>query len=563
VAATNAPISGNGTAANPLGLAPGTAPGQILVWNGTSWVNQPLPIPLDLTTSGGLQFVTGTSYNGTLARQMRIVPGTAAGQVLAWDGASWNPSAPGTNQDLTATGVIAFAAGTTYNGAVARELRINPGTNGQVLTTSGGTVQWATPTPPNAWTLTGNAGTNPTTNFVGTTDAQGLSIRTNGQNRITVSAGGNVGINTATPAPGHALDIATNDAIKLPVGTTAQRPAAAQEGAFRYNSTLRTIEFFDGTRWVPIVVPQVPIGAILPYAGGPVPAGYRLCDGSTLSRTAFADLFATIGTSWGAGDGSTTFHIPDLRGRFLRGRDAGTGNDPDAASRTASAAGGATGNNVGTLQGHALQTHTHGGSIGTTDLSHTHNWGGHWSQDDSREFTNDNGDGNGNTISDNSFWWGGNPATTGNPDSRFARIGLTNVAGGHSHGGATGGIATNTPRFYPFDDNMSDNRVNVTFNGGGVCPPTGWDGRATVGNFMCQGLGDHTHSIAVDGDHNHLVDFYAHRHWIRTRATTAALGPNNMNHTHTLTVTAPTGANTASETRPTNAAVDYIIKVND
>ena len=60
----------------------------------------------------------------------------------------------------------------------------------------------------------------------------------------------------------------------------------------------------------------MPIGAIVPYsASGSVPAGFLVCDGSAISRTDYADLFKAIGTTYGAGNGSTTFNIPDLRGR--------------------------------------------------------------------------------------------------------------------------------------------------------------------------------------------------------------------------------------------------------
>ena len=111
---------------------------------------------------------------------------------------------------------------------------------------------------------------------------------------------------------------------------------------------------------------ELPAGAVVPFAGPvtAVPSGYLLCDGSTISRTDYATLYAVIGNAWGEGDGSTTFHLPDLRGRFLRGVDdptgaAAAGLDPDAASRTASNAGGNTGNMVGSAQGHALLSHEH------------------------------------------------------------------------------------------------------------------------------------------------------------------------------------------------------------
>lgn len=67
------------------------------------------------------------------------------------------------------------------------------------------------------------------------------------------------------------------------------------------------------------VVDGVPIGAIIPYAGSTAPFGTLICNGAAISRAAYPELFEAIGTTWGAGDGSTTFNIPDLRGYFLRG----------------------------------------------------------------------------------------------------------------------------------------------------------------------------------------------------------------------------------------------------
>lgn len=61
------------------------------------------------------------------------------------------------------------------------------------------------------------------------------------------------------------------------------------------------------------------VGFIKPYAGASIPTGYLLCNGAAISRAQYPELFAAIGTTWGAGDGSSTFNIPDLRGYFLRG----------------------------------------------------------------------------------------------------------------------------------------------------------------------------------------------------------------------------------------------------
>lgn len=103
----------------------------------------------------------------------------------------------------------------------------------------------------------------------------------------------------------------------------------------------------------------IPAGTIQSFGGGTVPEGWLLCDGSTKVRADYPALFAAIGTAHGQGNGTTTFHLPDLRGRFLRGLDATAGRDPDKASRTAANAGGATGNNVGSVQGQQTASHQH------------------------------------------------------------------------------------------------------------------------------------------------------------------------------------------------------------
>jgi len=104
---------------------------------------------------------------------------------------------------------------------------------------------------------------------------------------------------------------------------------------------------------------SVPAGTILSYGGDSLPDDFLFCDGSEISRTTYSDLFTAISTDWGDGDESTTFNLPDLRGKFLRGYDSGAGNDPDAGDRTAQDTGGATGDNVGSIQGYELEEHRH------------------------------------------------------------------------------------------------------------------------------------------------------------------------------------------------------------
>ena len=63
----------------------------------------------------------------------------------------------------------------------------------------------------------------------------------------------------------------------------------------------------------------MPVGAIIPFAGSTVPEGWLLCDGSTVSRADYSDLFDVIGTTYGIGDGSTTFALPSLADRAALG----------------------------------------------------------------------------------------------------------------------------------------------------------------------------------------------------------------------------------------------------
>jgi microcystin-dependent protein len=78
----------------------------------------------------------------------------------------------------------------------------------------------------------------------------------------------------------------------------------------RQSSDLQTI----------LVGSVIPAGTIAPFAGGTVPEGWMLCDGTAINRTTYSALFSAVGTAHGQGNGSTTFNLPDYRGQFLRGR---------------------------------------------------------------------------------------------------------------------------------------------------------------------------------------------------------------------------------------------------
>jgi microcystin-dependent protein len=89
----------------------------------------------------------------------------------------------------------------------------------------------------------------------------------------------------------------------------------------------------------------LPAGAVMPFAMNSAPSGWLAADGAAVSRSTYSALFAAIGTTYGAGDGSTTFILPDMRGYFVRG--SGTNGDGVAAGT------------FGAKQADALESHSH------------------------------------------------------------------------------------------------------------------------------------------------------------------------------------------------------------
>ena len=83
----------------------------------------------------------------------------------------------------------------------------------------------------------------------------------------------------------------------------------------------------NGTTWTSALIETIPSGAVQYFAMNTAPSGWLKANGQAVSRTTYASLFSAIGTTFGSGDGSTTFNVPDLRGEFLRGWDDSRGID--------------------------------------------------------------------------------------------------------------------------------------------------------------------------------------------------------------------------------------------
>ena len=126
-------------------------------------------------------------------------------------------------------------------------------------------------------------------------------------------------------------------------------PSAITNGGFLQTDSSGNLSFQ--------IVNGVPSGAVFCVAVASVPTGYLECNGAAVSRTTYAALFAFIGTSYGAGNGSSTFNLPDLRGEFIRGFDNGRGVD--------------SGRSVASSQGSQNDSHNHSVSITTSTTSLT------------------------------------------------------------------------------------------------------------------------------------------------------------------------------------------------
>lgn len=101
----------------------------------------------------------------------------------------------------------------------------------------------------------------------------------------------------------------------------------------------------SGSTGVPASALPFLVGQVIFTAGSTVPSGFLKCNGAEVSRITYAALFTVCGTIYGAGDGSTTFNLPDLRGEFLRGLDDGRGVD--------------SGRALGSWQSDSFKAHTH------------------------------------------------------------------------------------------------------------------------------------------------------------------------------------------------------------
>ncbi|MFN4276120.1 MAG: phage tail fiber protein [Ferrovibrio sp.] len=170
----------------------------------------------------------------------------------------------------------------------------------------------------------------------------------------------------AAPASGDVIRIRRLQTVHVSGNDTTARALAEKLVA---GSGIALIELNDGddeTLQIAITDSLLPTGLVSPFAGSSAPTGWLFCDGAAVSRDSYANLFAMIGTTYGSGDGSTSFNLPDLRGRVAAGRDDMGGVTADRL--TATSAAGLDGAVLGTAGGNQqhqltiaeMPSHRHG-----------------------------------------------------------------------------------------------------------------------------------------------------------------------------------------------------------
>ena len=275
-------------------------------------------------------------------------------------------------------------------------------------------------------------------------------------------------------------------------------------------------------------VDGAPAGTVSMWSGtaSSVPSGYLLCDGSAVSRVTYTDLFNAIGTAHGAGDGSTTFNLPNLRNRFVVGEGtsyalAATGGSADATLVTHS---------------HTVDSHSHGsGSLTVSNHSH----------------------GSGNLSVSNHSHGSGNLGT----NNTGGHSHNTNNTGGHNHNTNTAGGHSHSLQLY----NSNDDNSYI------VGAQRSYDASSS-GNQSTSNAGGHAHNMNTEGSHSHnTTNNGSHSHNVsgNTGNSSPGLSGNTGNSSPGLS------GNTGSDSPGTNSqgssatnanlppyyALCYVIKV--
>lgn len=259
------------------------------------------------------------------------------------------------------------------------------------------------------------------------------------------------------------------------------------------------IKIGDGiSAWnvLPYLVPEVevpeatPTGAVLPFAGAAAPSGWLMCNGSAVSRTTYANLFSVIGTTFGSGDGSSTFNLPNLNGKTPVGFDVSQ-SEFNSVGQTGGAKTHTLTTNEMPSHTHTQNSHTHTGSTSSAG-SHTHSAG---------------------TDSAGSHTHTASTASAGSHDH-----GDIAASGSHDHAYNVGSSVFRTAT-------TSELTANLTMG-------------TSLGRASTTGTRTHTHAITSAGSHTHTVTVDSggsHSHNVTIF--------EDGSHTHTITLDSQTAIN--------------------
>lgn len=174
---------------------------------------------------------------------------------------------------------------------------------------------------------------------------------------------------TGSPGASYIITVPSVEKFYIVHNATdaAQQLKAGGIAASVPSNTLSYV-YCDGTdSFTPAATINTAIGTVVDFAGALAPSGWLLCYGQAISRTAYTALFQTIGTAHGVGDGSTTFNVPDLRGRASFGRDDMGGSAANRITGSSSIPSGTLG-----AAGGSELLHAHSHSVSISDPGHSH-----------------------------------------------------------------------------------------------------------------------------------------------------------------------------------------------
>ena len=179
----------------------------------------------------------------------------------------------------------------------------------------------------------------------------------------------------AAPATGATIRIRRLQAVHVSLNDTLAHPLVQKLVAGPGIALTEQNDGSDETLQIAVVGSLTPTGLVSPFAGSAAPDGWLFCDGAAVSRETYAALFAAIGEVYGAGDGSTSFNLPGLRGRVAAGRDDMGGSAANrlttgsAAALNGAALGAAGGNQQHQLTVGEMPSHGHDVNVGETPAS--------------------------------------------------------------------------------------------------------------------------------------------------------------------------------------------------